>query len=113
MSGAPFFREVRILVTGHTGFKGSWLCTWLKQEGAVIAGLSLAPEDNGQPNLFETAAIAEGIRSTIGDVRDFTLVERELQTFRPEIIFHLAAQPLVRRSYRDPLGTFSTNIIGT
>ncbi len=113
MSNLPSLRGVRAFVTGHTGFKGSWLCAWLKRDGAEAAGLALAPERDGQPNLFEAAAVARGMRSSIGDIRDFELVEREIGEFQPDIVFHLAAQPLVRRSYHDPLGTFSTNVMGT
>jgi len=113
MGDLPSLSGVRTLVTGHTGFKGSWLCAWLKHDGAEVAGFSLAPEPNGEPNLFEAAAIAKGMRSRIGDIRDFELVERDFREFKPEVVFHLAAQPLVRRSYRDPLATFSTNVMGT
>jgi CDP-glucose 4,6-dehydratase len=100
-------------VTGHTGFKGSWLVQWLKLEGAVIAGLALPPEQNGQPNLFEAANIADGIQSHLGDIRDFAQVRQVIETFQPELVLHLAAQALVRRSYRDPLGTIATNVMGT
>jgi CDP-glucose 4,6-dehydratase len=113
MSPLPSFRGLRVLVTGHTGFKGAWLCAWLKRDGAEVAGLALAPERNGQPNLFEAAGIGAGMRSTIGDIRDFALVERALRDFAPAIVFHLAAQALVRRSYADPLATFATNVMGT
>ncbi|MBV9975701.1 MAG: CDP-glucose 4,6-dehydratase [Hyphomicrobiales bacterium] len=113
MIDLPSLRGFRTLVTGHTGFKGSWLCSWLKQDGAEVAGLALAPEPNGQPNLFEAANVGKGMRSSLGDIRAFELVEREFQEFQPEVVFHLAAQPLVRRSYRDPLTTFSTNVMGT
>ncbi|MBV9518821.1 MAG: CDP-glucose 4,6-dehydratase [Hyphomicrobiales bacterium] len=109
----PSLRGIRALVTGHTGFKGSWLCAWLKRDGAEVAGLALAPESNGQPNLFEAAHIAQGMRSSLGDIRDFERAELEFRQFQPEVVFHLAAQPLVRRSYRDPLATFSTNVMGT
>jgi CDP-glucose 4,6-dehydratase len=113
MTTQPSFRGVRVLVTGHTGFKGAWLAAWLKRDGAEVAGLALAPERNGQPSLFEAAGIAAGMRSTLGDIRDFALVEHEMQAFRPEIVFHLAAQALVRRSYADPVATFATNVMGT
>jgi len=106
------YSGVRVLVTGHTGFKGSWLCAWLKSEGAVVAGLALAPE-SGNPSLFEEADIATGMESHIGDIRDFATVRRVVQAFSPQIIFHLAAQPLVRRSYRDPIETFGSNVMGT
>lgn len=112
MTQPPNFRSVRVLVTGHTGFKGAWLCAWLKAEGAEVAGLALAPERTG-PNLFEAAGIGDGMRSTIGDIRDFAVVERAVRAFRPEIVFHLAAQALVHRSYGDPLATFATNVMGT
>lgn len=113
MTQRPSFRGLRVLVTGHTGFKGAWLAAWLKRDGAAVAGLALPPETDGQPNLFEAAGIAAGMRSTLGDIRDFALVEREMQAFRPEIVFHLAAQALVRRSYADPVATFATNVMGT
>jgi CDP-glucose 4,6-dehydratase len=106
------YAGIRALVTGHTGFKGSWLSTWLKQDGAVVAGLSLAPEA-GRPSLFEDAGIADGMESHIGDIRDHELVRQVVDDFRPEIVFHLAAQPLVRRSYRDPIETFGSNVMGT
>lgn len=113
MNMSTSFSGVRALVTGHSGFKGAWLCAWLKADGAEVAGLALPPRSDGQPNLFEAASIAGGMRSTFGDIRDFEVVNREIQGFQPEIIFHLAAQPLVRRSYADPLETFSTNVLGT
>lgn len=106
------YSGVRVLVTGHTGFKGSWLCAWLKNEGAMVAGLALAPE-SGNPSLFEEAGIATGMESHIGDIRDYATVSRVVRAFSPQIIFHLAAQPLVRRSYRDPIETFGSNVMGT
>lgn len=107
-----FYYGKRVLVTGHTGFKGSWMVAWLKLCGAEVTGLSLAPEE-GRPSLFEDAGIASGIVSHIGDIRDFDLVRRVFDEARPEIVFHLAAQPLVRRSYRDPLTTYGSNVMGT
>lgn len=106
------YRGVRVLVSGHTGFKGSWLCAWLKAEGAQLAGLALAPEPD-RPSLFDEAAIADGMESNIGDIRDLAGVREVFDAFRPEIIFHLAAQPLVRRSYADPVETFGSNVMGT
>jgi CDP-glucose 4,6-dehydratase len=106
------FRGVRVLVTGHTGFKGSWLCSWLQSCGAEISGLALAPESD-RPSLFDELQLAQQMRSHIGDIRDLDTVTRCLAAAAPEIIFHLAAQPLVRRSYADPLGTFATNVMGT
>jgi len=106
-----FWNGKRVLLTGHTGFKGAWLSLWLRQLGATVTGLSLAPAD--QPNLFEQAAVAAGLRSEIGDVRDLAFVERVVSAAEPEIVLHLAAQALVRRSYRDPIGTYATNVLGT
>jgi CDP-glucose 4,6-dehydratase len=109
---AMSYRGVRALITGHTGFKGSWLTAWLKQDGAEVFGLSLAPE-SGRLNLFEAAKIADGIDSTIGDIRDANIVHKLMERVRPQIVFHLAAQPLVRRSYAQPVETFATNVMGT
>lgn len=106
------YRGLRVLVTGHTGFKGAWLASWLQRAGAVVGGLALPPEA-GRPNLFEAAAVGDGMASAIGDIREFDTVQRCIAEFRPEVVFHLAAQALVRRSYRDPVGTFATNVMGT
>jgi CDP-glucose 4,6-dehydratase len=108
-----FFAGIKVIVTGHTGFKGSWLSQWLKSEGAHVAGISLAPEDNGQPNLFTAANVGQDMVTSICDIRDLIRLQSEVNKIKPDIIFHLAAQSLVRRSYRDPLGTLSTNIMGT
>ena len=105
------YKNRRVLVTGHTGFKGSWLITWLKELGAEVCGYALAPHTT--PNLFETINVAEGIQSVIGDIRDRALLTKTLQDFQPEIMFHLAAQPLVRLSYAQPVLTYETNVIGT
>jgi CDP-glucose 4,6-dehydratase len=110
MNGA--FADVRVLLTGHTGFKGSWLSQWLKRDGAVVTGLSLPPEP-GRPSLFEAARVADGMASHFGDIRDLDCVRRVIDTSQPEIVLHLAAQPLVRRSYRDPIETLATNVMGT
>jgi len=101
----------RVLITGHTGFKGSWLALWLRALGAEVTGLALPPET--RPSLFESAAVAESCRSETGDIADLAVVERVVERAEPEFIFHLAAQALVRRSYRDPLGTIRSNILGT
>jgi CDP-glucose 4,6-dehydratase len=105
------YRDRRVLVTGHTGFKGSWLCSWLLMLGAKVGGLALEPE--AFPNLFDDLRLAERTASNIGDIRNCTIVRRVIEEFQPEIIFHAAAQSLVRRSYADPLATFATNILGT
>jgi CDP-glucose 4,6-dehydratase len=110
MNGA--FADVRVLLTGHTGFKGSWLSQWLKRDGAVLTGLSLPPEP-GRPSLFEAARVADGMASHFGDIRDLDCVRRVMDASQPEIVLHLAAQPLVRRSYRDPIETLATNVMGT
>jgi CDP-glucose 4,6-dehydratase len=102
----------RVLVTGHTGFKGAWLCSWLLMDGADVAGLSLPPE-RGRPNLFEDLALDRRMDSTLGDIRDLAMVEAVMAAARPTVVFHLAAQALVRRSYADPVGTFASNVMGT
>lgn len=101
----------RVLITGHTGFKGSWLSVWLMRLGARVAGFALAPDT--APNLSEQAGIEAGMQPVRGDVRDARAVADAVRGFAPEIVFHLAAQPLVRRGYADPLGTFATNVMGT
>jgi CDP-glucose 4,6-dehydratase len=106
-----FWRERRVLVTGHTGFKGSWLCLWLRSMGAVVRGIALTPPTN--PSLFEEASVADGMDSITLDIRDFAKVRASMEEFKPEVIFHMAAQPLVRRSYDEPLETYSTNFMGT
>jgi CDP-glucose 4,6-dehydratase len=106
-----FWKDKRVLITGHTGFKGSWLSFWLNSLGAKVCGFSLSPETN--PNLFENLNLEDLINSTIGDIRDLPKFTETLAEFQPEIVFHLAAQPLVRRSYREPIETYTTNVIGT
>ncbi len=101
----------KVLVTGHTGFKGGWLSSWLHLLGANVHGLALAPDT--APSLFEASGVSDLVTSTISDVRDASSVSEAVKAFEPEIVFHLAAQPLVRESYRDPIGTFATNVVGT
>lgn len=106
-----FWRGKRVFVTGHTGFKGSWLSLWLQKMGAELAGFALAPPTS--PALFESARVADGMQSEIGDIRDLDRVKAAVLDFRPEIVLHLAAQPLVRYSYTEPVETYATNVMGT
>ena len=108
---ANFWAGKRVLITGHTGFKGSWLAFWLKLVGAEVCGYALAPDS--QPNLFDNLRLENEINSVVGDVRNLPDFENTLNDFQPEIIFHLAAQSLVRKSYREPVETYATNVIGT
>jgi CDP-glucose 4,6-dehydratase len=101
----------RVLVLGHTGFKGSWLSLWLHSMGANVAGLSLPPPT--APNLFALAGLQNVITTTFGDVRDLAVVRGAMTAWQPEIVFHLAAQSLVRLSYRQPVETYATNVMGT
>ena len=108
---AAFWTGKRVLVTGHTGFKGGWLMTWLRHLGADVAGLALPPATS--PNLFELAQIAQGAGSVFADIRDGAAVKAAFDRFQPEIVFHMAAQAIVRASYDDPVGTYATNVMGT
>ena len=105
------YRGKRVLVTGHTGFKGSWLSLWLKQLGAEVIGISLAPEKD--LNHWNLLRLESAVQHQALDIREVTEVIKVFKATQPEVVFHLAAQPLVRRSYRDPLETWSTNIMGT
>lgn len=109
--GQQFWNNKRVLLTGHTGFKGSWLALWLHSLNANVIGYSLPPQSN--PNLFTLTNIQDHITHIIGDIRDFTLLQATITEHQPEIIFHLAAQPLVLYSYQEPIETYSTNIMGT
>jgi len=106
-----FWKGKRVFVTGHTGFKGGWTVLWLHKLGAIVKGYALEP--NTTPSLFEVANISEGIESEIGDVRDLDNLKKSVLAFSPEIVIHMAAQPLVRYSYQDPVGTYQTNVMGT
>lgn len=106
-----FWRGKRVLLTGHTGFKGGWLSLWLQSMGAELKGLALAPPTD--PSLFVEAKVAQGMDSEIGDIRDYDVVHQAVATFKPEIVIHMAAQPLVRYSYKNPVETYATNVMGT
>lgn len=108
---AEFWRGKRVLLTGQTGFKGSWLALWLHRLGAQVTGIALPPCT--EPSLYQVARIGRLIDSHHGDIRDAATLKQLVQTAQPEIVFHLAAQALVRPSYADPLETFSTNVMGT
>lgn len=106
-----FWRDRRVLVTGHTGFKGAWLSLWLGRLGAHVTGFALPPATS--PNLFTLAGIERRIESQLGDVRDPAAVDAVMTRCRPDVVLHLAAQALVRRSYADPVGTYAANVMGT
>lgn len=106
-----FYKGKRVFVTGHTGFKGSWLCRILISAGAEVTGFSLEPPTS--PNLFDIADIKPHINSVIGDIRDFEALKKAYDEANPEIVFHLAAQPIVRDSYKEPAYTYETNVMGT
>lgn len=106
-----FYANKRVFVTGHTGFKGTWLCRMLVNAGAVVTGYSLEPPT--QPNLFSLAGLDGRINSVTGDVRNFAHLKQAFGEAQPEIVFHLAAQPIVRDSYKDPRYTYETNVMGT
>ncbi len=106
-----FFQGKRVFITGHTGFKGAWLCRILTNAGAQVTGYSLAPPT--EPNLYTLAGMAGRVRSITGDVRNRDKLAQAFGEARPEIVFHLAAQPIVRDSYKDPVATYETNVMGT
>ena len=106
-----FWNGKRVFLTGHTGFKGSWLSLWLQKMGASVTGFALAPPTT--PSLFDEARVAVGMTSILGDIRDKHALEAALLDADPEIVIHMAAQPLVRASYDDPVGTYATNVMGT
>lgn len=108
---AAFWSGKKVFVTGHSGFKGGWLSIWLKSLGAEVIGFSIAPTQ--LPCLFEEARVSDDMTSLIGDIRDLSALSASIKSHRPEIIFHMAAQPLVRSSYVDPVETYATNVMGT
>lgn len=108
---SSFWSGKRVLVTGHTGFKGAWLCLWLHRMGARVTGYALPPPT--EPSLFALARVVDAVTHLLGDIRDFDTLKAAMETADPEVIFHLAAQPLVRESYANPLDTYQTNVMGT
>lgn len=111
MFDISFYSGKKVFVTGHTGFKGSWLCRLLTNAGADVTGYALMPPT--EPSLFELAEIAGDIRSVTGDIRDYGALKKAFDEAKPEIVLHLAAQPIVRESYRNPAYTYETNVMGT
>ena len=106
-----FYKNKKVLITGHTGFKGTWLCRMLLSMGSIVTGYSLEPPT--QPNLFSMADIENEIHSVTGDIRDLKRLHHVFAEAQPEIVFHLAAQPIVRESYIKPRYTYETNVMGT
>lgn len=111
MTSKEFYRNKRVFVTGHTGFKGTWLCKMLLSMGAIVCGY--AKEPTQEQILFQMSGVKEKIVNVYGDVRDLQYLKQVMQEFQPEIVFHLAAQPIVRESYKLPVDTYSTNVMGT
>jgi CDP-glucose 4,6-dehydratase len=110
-SARRIWKDRRVFLTGHTGFKGGWLALWLSHLGANVRGYSLDPE--GDPSFFHACKVGSSLEDQRGDLRDQATLDRTMREFEPEVVFHLAAQPLVLRSYADPVGTYSTNVLGT
>lgn len=111
MWDTSFFKNKKILITGHTGFKGAWMCQLLKMAGADVTGYAL--EAPTSPNLFDLCRLSESMRSVHGDVRDLAHMKETFASCQPEIVIHMAAQPLVRESYKNPVYTYETNVMGT
>jgi len=111
MPDRSFWKNRRVFLTGHTGFKGSWLSLWLQSLGAEVTGYALAPPTT--PNLFEQARVDHSLHSIVADIRDFDRMKKAIGDCRPEVVIHMAAQTVVRRGYDDPIETYSTNVIGT
>ena len=106
-----FWKDKRVFLTGHTGFKGSWLSLWLQSMGAIVKGYALEPPTN--PSLFLEANVADNMESQIGDIRDLAVLKKSMTAFNPDLLIHMAAQPLVRLSYVEPVETYATNVMGT
>lgn len=111
MINPHFWNGKKVFLTGHTGFKGSWLSLWLQTMGANVKGFSLVPPS--QPSMFKELNIEAGMESEIGDIRDYKVLRKSIEAFKPEIVIHMAAQPLVRLSYSEPVETYHTNVMGT
>ncbi|MFM7427790.1 MAG: CDP-glucose 4,6-dehydratase [Elainella sp.] len=111
MVNREFWQGKKVFMTGHTGFKGSWLSLWLQELGAELTGFALKPPSN--PSLFELANVASGMTSIEGDICDFEALKQAMAEAQPEIVIHMAAQPIVRRSYQAPIETYATNVMGT
>jgi CDP-glucose 4,6-dehydratase len=111
MVNSEFWKGKKVFITGHTGFKGSWLSIWLNSMGAILTGYALVP--NTKPNFFDAALVADDMESIVGDVRDLDKLTQAMSGFAPDIVIHMAAQPLVRLSYKNPVDTYSTNVMGT
>ncbi|MDA9309051.1 CDP-glucose 4,6-dehydratase [Flavobacteriaceae bacterium] len=108
---STFWNNKKVFITGHTGFKGSWMSLWLQSMGAIVKGYSLEPKTT--PSLFYEANVSKDMESEIGDITDLGVLKKSMNDFNPEIVIHLAAQPLVRLSYSEPVETYTTNVIGT
>lgn len=111
MIDLSFYKGKKVFITGHTGFKGSWMCAVLLHAGAEVTGYALEPPTD--PSLFALSGLTDSMRSVIGDVRDLDKLSTSMRSAHPDIAIHMAAQPIVRESYRDPVGTYSTNVMGT
>ena len=111
MINPSFWKGKRVFVTGHTGFKGGWICLWLKHLGVEVIGYSLEPAT--VPSLFEAADVGEGMQSIIGDIRDHAKLSKAISESKPDVVIHMAAQPLVRYSYAQPAETYEVNVMGT
>ena len=106
-----FWKNRRVFLAGHTGFKGSWLTLWLSSLGAEVTGYALSPPTT--PSLFDQAKLANAIKSICADIRDFARLKSAIAEAQPQVVIHLAAQSVVRRGYDDPIDTYSTNVMGT
>ena len=111
MLNKDFWKDKKVFISGNTGFKGSWLSIWLSSLGSKVYGYSLEPEN--PKCLFEIANLENIIETQISDIRDYKALSQSINNFNPDIVFHLAAQPLVRRSYKSPIETYETNVMGT